>query len=92
MYSIPFLPHCSNDHDVSSDITNMFVHPTRSPCMYLLPPLYLASRDLSLRSKGKSDSNPPSACAAKQLKALVPQRVALVPETAVGHGRRASPN
>ena len=43
-------------------------------------------------SKGKSDSNPPSACAAKQLKALVPQRVALVPETAVGHGRRASPN
>ena len=33
-------------------------------------------------SKGKSDSNPPSACAAKQLKALVPQRVALVPETA----------
>ena len=29
---------------------------------------------------------------AKQLEALVPQRVALVPETAVGHGCRASPN
>ena len=45
---------------------------------------------LIIHSKGKSDSNPPPACAAEQLKALVPQRVALVPETAVGHGRRAS--